>query len=99
MDVILGSDWEIQTSDWGYNTYTIDQHKKGTLFVVAQEVILWNIPKGGSVGNGHGRYNGNTLAYSPGQWETGDYFCFDEKNAIVHTTEHPKVTTGICLIL
>ena len=37
--------------------------------------MLWNTPNGGSVGEGHGRYDGFTLAAAPGQWKVGDYFC------------------------
>ena len=37
--------------------------------------MLWNTPNGGSVGDGHGRYDGITLAAIPGQWKVGDYFC------------------------
>ena len=83
VDVVLGSNWATDT------TYKIDQHRKGVLVVANQEVILWKHTNGGSVGNGHGRYNSNTLAASPGQWETGDYFCFYEN----------YYTTGTCIIL
>merc|ERR1712018_1107625 len=52
------------------------QRRNGEIVVAAQEVKLWKTANGGSVGNGHGRYNGNTLAPSPGQWKAGDSFCF-----------------------
>ena len=59
------------------STYIISQYRNGKILQDQQQVILWSTPNGGSVGDAHGRYNKHTLAPSPKQWKTGDYFCFD----------------------
>ena len=58
------------------STYMIDQFRNGQRIREKQEVALFNYPNGGSIGDGHGRYNPYSVA-APEQWNTGDYFCFD----------------------
>ena len=57
-------------------TYMIEQFRNGQISQEKQEIILWTSSNGGSIGDGHGRYNENTLTRAPAQWNTGDYFCF-----------------------
>merc|ERR1739848_768905 len=65
--------------EFGYaDTYIIDQYRNGQRFQEHEEVILWNIPNGGSSGDGHGRYNANGLTAEDGQWQIGDQFCFSQ---------------------
>ena len=69
VDTYLGNNWATGT------TKKIDQYRNGVRIVEAQGVVLWNTPNGGTVGDGHGRYDTNTLGAAPGQWKNGDYFC------------------------
>jgi len=58
------------------STYMIEQFRNGQRIREKQEVLLWNTPHGGSIGDGVGRYRPYSAA-APEQWNTGDYFCFD----------------------
>ena len=59
------------------STSMIYQYRNGSRIQSKHEVKLWTSANGGTIGDGHGRYNGNMLTDAAGQWETGDYFCFD----------------------
>ena len=74
VDEYLEKNWATGT------TKKVDQYRDGVRIVEAQVVVLWNSPNGGSVGDGHGRYDTSTLAPAAGQWEKGDYFCLFRKS-------------------
>ena len=57
------------------STYMIDQYRNNYKILEGSEVKIWTKDNTGSIGDGHGRYNPGTTS-SPGQWKTGDYFCF-----------------------
>ena len=60
------------------NTYVIDQYRDGTKIVDNSQVQLWTTVSGGTIGDGHGRYNSKSNPLiRDGQWQSGDQFCFD----------------------
>ena len=56
--------------------HSIDQYRDGTKIVEDSQVMLWTANVGGTIGDGHGRYNPSSNA-QVGQWKIGDQFCFN----------------------
>ena len=71
VDAYLGSNWVTN------KPHKVDQYRDGVLVVKSQTAVLWTTPNGGSVGNGHGRYESSSLAPKSGQWKVGDHFCLN----------------------
>ena len=72
----LQSDVNAVLGSYGHGSiHSIDQYRDGTKIVDDGQVKLWTTVNGGTIGDGHGRYNpiSNALA---GQWKIGDRFCF-----------------------
>ena len=70
VDKIIGNE------DWGGTTIQIRNDETGHI----SQAILWRSRNGGSVGDGHGRWDDGTA--SPGQWRVGDSITILEDSII-----------------
>ena len=61
-------DAALKTTDWGGKKLTVMDSKSGR----TSTAILWRSANGGSVGDGHGRWDDGSA--KNGQWKTGDLF-------------------------